>query len=380
MIKLASLIGAMLSIVMTCSAQHSRPVPAPDDLALSFKTQGDGHLFHVGEAIPIEYEYTAVAGRYIYVDRYERLIAGRQLEITCTPHAEPARSETPGRSSARFAQMLIDSECMGDGGGVGSGCGDCDGETPVGKTPLNFIAQLNQYVRFRQPGTYACTASSAQVTSAPRGEQLRNALLTQSNPVELRISDDPGWAHAAAVLYASTFEKNCRNDHLEGQRLIECFDASARLTYLDTPESLASIIRFFNGKQQSWGTGFWEAIQATSHQDYALHLMTIRIQEPDMQVSTSVLTSLAMWALQAEAPDSFNSNAPASSYHSQALDQLRKYVRILGSSLRNKKPDALDESVKTYRTIAERQSCSGDLLIPEAEKSAALLSAQVSGR
>jgi hypothetical protein len=95
--------------------------------------------------------------------------------------------------------------------------------------------------------------------------------------------------------------------------------------------------------------------------------MTSRMQDPDFQVSNSVLESLASWELRISSPDAFQTTAPAI-YHAQAIDTLRKYVRLLGSSLSSKDSDVLLESAKTYRTLAEQEYCERQSLIPKEER------------
>ena len=60
--------------------------------------------------------------------------------------------------------------------------------------------------------------------------------------------------------------------------------------------------------------------------------------------------------------------APPANYHSAAVEKLRKYVRLLGSTLSNKNPDVLLESAKTYRTFAEQDYCERQPLIPREER------------
>jgi len=189
----------------------------------------------------------------------------------------------------------------------------------------------------------------------------------KSNPVDLKIVEDSGWATSAAIKYAAAYDKLCRGDDVPGHHSLECFDIAARLTYLDTPGSLSAEVKFFDGRSHGWDNGFWEAIQHTSYPVDAVRLLTDRIQDPDVQVSTTLLESLASWELKIESPDAFETASPAN-YHSQAVEKLRKYVRLLGSCLSTKNTNVLVESAKAYRMFAEREYCEGQLLIPKQEQ------------
>jgi hypothetical protein len=227
------------------------------------------------------------------------------------------------------------------------------------------------YVRFRTSGAYSCVASAADVTTTLPDEKTRTALLLRSNPVVLTIVNDPEWAHSAAVAYADAYEKVCRGDDVPEHHSFQCFDLAERITYLDTAESLDTEVKLYDGRGHGWDNGFWDAIQQTSQPKDALRLMTNRIQDPDFQVSSTVLESLAIWELRIDSPDAFQSTAPQT-YHDAAIDKLRKYVRLLGSSLPKKRSNVLLESARTYRDFADQEDCERHPLIRSEERNRVL--------
>jgi hypothetical protein len=95
--------------------------------------------------------------------------------------------------------------------------------------------------------------------------------------------------------------------------------------------------------------------------------MADRVQEPDFEISTGVLEWLASSELRMEVPDAFQSGTPAT-YHAQAVEKIRKYVRLLGGSLSQKDSTVLSESVKTYRMLAEQKYCERQSLISTEEQ------------
>src|SRR5882724_11096359 len=52
----------------------------------------------------------------------------------------------------------------------------------------------------------------------------------------------------------------------------------------------------------------------------------------------------------------------------KAVETLRKYLRLLGSSLSRKSSKTLPESAKTYRTFAGQEYCEGQALISKEEQ------------
>jgi hypothetical protein len=152
--------------------------------------------------------------------------------------AEQADSQPPSSDLEQFEDMLYAPCGVVVGGVVGGVCADCDWEQPLTTAGLGFgPIPLNIYVRFRTPGTYTCTASAADVTTALPDQKIRPALLVKSNPVVLTVVDDPAWAHSAGLALADAYDKLCRSDDVPEHRLSQCFDIAKRITYLDTPDS-----------------------------------------------------------------------------------------------------------------------------------------------
>lgn len=370
--KLFLMTGVVLILLLSSFAQSSQPVSAPDDVVLKLGIEGDGRQFHLGELIPIKFSYTAkVPGTYFWVGQNRKLVGGQSLKISCSPSTEHTSTFSSSLDEVTFGQVL-NAPCAGVGGGIGGGCVDCDGEYPLSATALTFgVVPLNTYVRFRTPGTYTCEASAAEITSTPRDEKIRPASLVRSNPVVLTIVNDPGWAHSATLAYAGAYEQLCRGDEVAEHRFLQCSDVARRITYLDTDDSLVTEVKWFDGRNHGWDNGFSEAIRRSSHPDEALRLMAARIQEPDFEVSTGVVEWLASSQLRMEVPNAFQNGTPATN-HAQALEKLRKYVRLVGGSLSQKDSNALSESVKTYRAFAEQKYCEPHSLISRDEQNQVL--------
>lgn len=363
----------LLVLASSCFAQEHEPLQAPDDVVLQFDTDGGIHEFRVGELIPIQYSYSAkTAGRYVRVEQSRNLEGGRPLQISCAPQGEAGVSHPSSSDRLRFNEMLME-PCgsAGFGGGVGGGCVDCNGVYPLTATPLSFKVPLNMYVRFRSAGTYTCQASSAEITRALPDGMTEPALMVKSKPMVLTIVDNPAWAASAAIAYDDEYRKVCGGDVIAEQRFLRCSNLAQRITYLDTPDSLMIEVKMLDGVPRGWDNGFWEAIQHSSWPEKALHLMESRLQDADFQVSSDMLEWLAITDIRQISPNFFEGGA-LEEYHQEAVDSLRKYVRLLGRSLSRKNSAVLSESLKTYRAYAEQNYCGGDTLIPDEERNDAL--------
>ena len=212
-----------------------------------------------------------------------------------------------------------------------------------------------------------CVVSSADVTTSSKDESLRYALLVNSKPLELRITDDPTWSRSVATTYASAYDRSCLGEDVARNNFSECTDLARRITYMDTVDSLTNEAARIDGRDHGWDNGFREAIRRSSYPVDALQLMTARMQEPDFEVSQSTIEWLASSELRIESPDAFETTSPAD-YHAQAVDNLRKFVRLLGASLAAKDPRVVRESAKIYSFFATQEYCEGKPLIPQQEQ------------
>ena len=350
--------------------------PCAPEVVLQVRTEGDQRQFRLGDVIPVRFSYSSsVTGRYLFVMEGNKLTGGHGREISCSPAAERNDALPSLNALQRFQEMLL-TPCVTFTRELGgfSFCGGC-GESPLKAEAITFSGALNTYVLFRTAGRYTCYCSSAEVTTDVRDATTRSALLVKSNPLVLDIVADPAWARSAALSYAEAYDKSCR-DPMERQHSLQCSNIADRLMYLDTPESLAAVVKLFDGRNPQWGNGPWLAIIQTSFPRDALRLMTSRVQEPDFHVAAEVLESLAMLELKIEVPDAFESADPLE-YHFHSVERLRKYVRLLGDSLSHKRSDVMQGSVNAYRLLAQPSYCESSPLIPIVEQQQTLAAAGI---
>ncbi len=121
-------VAVVFILPLSSFAQNTKSLPAPPDVSLQLRTEGDQHQFHLGELTPVRFSYSAdTPGKYIWVSQSKKLDCGRGLEISCSPSAERVSLLPPSPDFNAFAEML--NTCgYGSGGGVGGGggCGACD--------------------------------------------------------------------------------------------------------------------------------------------------------------------------------------------------------------------------------------------------------------
>ncbi len=365
---LLSLAAVVVTLPLSSLAQDVEPLPAPPDVVLEFSTEGDQQQFHLGELIPVRFSYIArTDGKYAVVSMRESIAGNRTVQVSCSPEAEKISARRFSPDITPLEQILL-APCGGSGGGSGWGCSDCDGElTLTTEKRVSESSPLNSHIHFRVGGTYTCEAESTEVTTTRREQEPPPTLLVKSNPITLNMVDDPAWSHSAVANYTGAYDENCRGDDVAEKRPLQCFDIARRITYLDTVESLRAEVIRFDGRVRGWDNGFWEAIRHSSYPEEAVRLMTSRMQEPDFQVTVEVLERLASAELRIEAPEAFQTNAPAN-YHGQAVEKLRKYVRLLGESLHSKNSDVLRKARRPSDTLRSKTTVKGTRLFQQTSR------------
>jgi hypothetical protein len=362
----------ILLLRLASTAQNVAPTPAPDTVTLQLTTEDQRHQYYLGELIKLRFVYSGLlANRDLWVDMNPQFVraGGGAIQIKCDP-PPPLRVQTGSLKHLRNFESMVLGSCSDaklnlriQSGGVLSGIVSypIQDSVPFGPVPVT------DYVRLSSPGKYTCHATSIQLTS--RGQENVHFLL-KSNSLELTIVDDPEWSRKAALNYGEAFEKSClgeRNTRRNSDSSRNCAEIVSRITTLDTPESLELETKYWDGRSDAWDVAFVNAISATNHPREALQLMTRRIQDPDVRVHAYELVQLAMASLDLETSGALESSEPAQ-YHSQAVDKLREYVRLFGSSLASKHPDVVDFDLAAYRDLAEGKDCSGATLIPGEER------------
>lgn len=160
-------LGLLFASSGLCCAQSSGPAPPSVALRLSLAT--DQAEFHIGETIPIQLSFSAsVRNRYqINMAQYDR--SGRmEYERFILVPASGAVDPLAGRA-----------------GGVGGGL---TGFKFLDDEPWTITLNLNEWLRFTQPGNYRLTVESQRVgvkdSSNPFGT---SPVSVRSNEIALRI-------------------------------------------------------------------------------------------------------------------------------------------------------------------------------------------------
>jgi hypothetical protein len=186
----------------------------PQHLSFVLTTKNGQKLFHLGEMIEIEEDYSSsIPSQYSLLQNPQKVEGGSPSTLTIVPSVEVIdRVHQTGRLSA---DPILHSRCVGGGigSGGGSSCADCDGIYKLGIEPVQFPYILNYRLAITVPGDYTIQARAANVVST--GDVSKPIPVT-STQLKIKIVRDDNWSHLQLRLAADRFEGARRKDLLNG--------------------------------------------------------------------------------------------------------------------------------------------------------------------
>jgi hypothetical protein len=388
MIKSSAIAAAALLFLTSAWAQGdnaSAPSdPQPSDLHYEIATKDGRTLFHLGEAIEFEESYSAdVPGKYLLLGWPQD---PARFAITPSNGAIDRTQETGKRS----AEFILQSNCSyrQTCGGTGIGWGDSDWRLPLSQYPFKLPIDLTDQFQITQPGHYSIQTNAANVVRQPVESSIPITLT--ANTLEIDVIEDQQWSSEALAAAIEQFDQAQAKYVLHGWDKLpmsemgtegieertnleaETQKAAEKMKLLDTEDSLAEIIRRYDGADigsDYYRYILYDGIIQTKHLSLANDLLSERILQPDFWVSEQVIDQLTAMKLQSEFPTAFDSNK--ASYKEQLYSAARRilhdYVLAIGRSLAQKNFNAYAPSLNVFNVFARQDYCTGEPLISESE-------------
>ncbi|MES2390397.1 MAG: hypothetical protein V4555_02065 [Acidobacteriota bacterium] len=255
------------AIAATCVAQSPTP-------QLSLTTASGQTTFHIGERIPLTLTFTGSAANHINTAGYDR--SGRLAIDTYT--VTPTTGWTDPLADYYAHSGVFDA-------------GGLFGIDPLDK-PFHITRDLNEWVRFDQPGDYTITALSSRVSTKPHPTWSDDGNLTlRSHPLMLHIiAATPEWQQSTLT----RIQQALSAPHQPGR--IGDPDALNDLRYLASPASiplLASYIREDSDISNAWWTASFGlyGLPPSLH-DNALTALNQLLDNPDFPITNAFLSAL----------------------------------------------------------------------------------------
>jgi hypothetical protein len=322
----------LLSVCWKMSFSQGRPeagkVEADPGVQLHLSTSST--QLRCGEVIPLELTFTSTTpNRYqINMAQYDR--SGRM-------NYEQFLLD-PKEGTSDPLQLYFNSAWGFIGGGL-------TGFKFLSTSPTTIQLDLNEWVRFDQPGTYRLGVISRRVndTRASDNGYGGSAELT-SNIIVLRItSPDPAWQHAQLIEIREKLERgggsggDVRNDLKQA--------ALKALRYLGSEEAARELAQRLRGEDNhaDWECMF--GLIGSPHRDAGLEEMNKLLEDPLFPISDLFLTTMSILPLR--------SGEDAESLRKQRDDNLKELRRRLINALSGKRGKALAATLDTAMSGAD---------------------------
>ena len=389
--KAHPIVAVVLFLAAIAVGQNTNPSASaeeqPSDLHYQIATKDGRTLFHLGEAIDIEESYSAdVAGKYLLLSLPQQ-VKGHPAQVAIAPSIGVIdRIRDNGRRSADF---ILHSNCFnGHGGGIGGACGDCDSRRTLSPTPTKLQLNLTRQYQITQPGHYSIQTNAANVIRQPM--QSRAAITLSSNTLEIDVIEDQQWSAEALAAAIEQFDQAEAKYIFHGWNKLpmskmgtegigervnfeaEMQKAAEKMKLLDTEESLAEIVRRYDGANVDsdyYRHILYNGIIQSKHRSLAIDLLSERMLQPDFWVSEQVIDQLTAMKLQREFPTALDSDE--ASYQKQFYPAARRilhdYVLAIGKSLAEKDSSAYGPSFYVFNTYARQDFCTAKPLISKSE-------------
>ena len=261
------LVWAFLTLIPASLTAQTAPV------TMRIVTENNGTRFRVGETIGIKatFETRAPGIWRINASGRDRPEMSMGLDrFVVTPQAG-----TSDPQSYRFGR-----------GFTGSGLGGWN----LSERPFVQTLDLNQWLRFEQPGFYRVRAVFHANSILPGYRQFRS-LEFESNDIGIEIySGEPTWMTTQLQVGAALLDST---HGLPGDLPLEArMNAARRIWYLDTPESIRAAARLL-GTDAQISRLLQIALLGTRHGDHAIAAMQSLFPSPDQAISPAFLDTLA---------------------------------------------------------------------------------------
>jgi hypothetical protein len=386
--KFKGLAVAVLSFLITAYGQTDKTrgqERQPSDLHYELTAKDGRTMFHLGEAIELEESYSAdIAKKYLLLSLPQQ-VKGHPVQVTIEPSRGVIdRIQDDGK---RSVDSILHVNCFdGHGRGIGSGCGDCDWRRPLTSAPVKIPVNLTHQFQITEPGHYSLQAKAANVVLAPFDKQSSVPIALTSSKLEIDIVEDPQWSRETLWQAVDRFDK-AQSEYISrgwdnvpmgdmvkegiGERTnleMEMQRWAATMALLDTEESLAAIVRRYDGASVGlwyYRSVFYNGIIRSRHRSLAIDLLSERMLQPDFWVSEELIDQLTAMKIESQFPNALGSSEVSyiKQLYPEAWRILHDYVLAVGQSLAAKNSNAYAPSLNVFKMYARQDFCTRKPLI-----------------
>jgi hypothetical protein len=277
------------ALLLAASAAHTQTGTTPSDVKLTAAFRGDQSTFRVGEVIPLDLSFTSSApGKY----QFDNATYDRSGRLNAEGFSVEPKSGWDDPLELYFRSYA----CFMAGG--------LRGFQTLSNKPTVVHLELNEWVRFHEPGRYRVTITSSRVSknkaSFFSGDKVTSNVLTLTIVNPNKEWPDSTLKAAIAVLDTPTPTTPLRQDPLDRRR-----EAAKTLRYLGTPAAARAMARRITGGEFDWD--FKLGLAGSPAKDAGLQEMETLLVDPKFAVVDLFLDAMSVIAV----PDDAGEDRPA---------------------------------------------------------------------
>ena len=262
----------LVSVLLAGCLLYGSP---PEDATLTLNTKGGRSQFRIGEQIDVELRLESkVPGLYhlISTGLDRRYVRQREYDSFT---AEP---------KAGVADPLEDSGTL-----MGHGMNRGLSQHVLGTMPVIVPGIVNDWVSFRRPGRYRVTAESERLFVQ---NPVTGRVLLRSNPIDIEILPaDPEWRKKQLDDAVAVLDTAARRG-ASGGHDAAVLQAARTLRYLETPEAVAPLVRFYTMPLHDVHEEFRAALAASPYRTEVIARMEEAIAAPDVPITAYFMGTL----------------------------------------------------------------------------------------
>lgn len=308
------------AVVLSSSPAQTAADGARSDVKLTAAIRGGQSTFRIGEVIPLELSFTSTApGKY----QFDNATYDRSGRLHSETFAVEPRSgwDDPLELYFRSYQCFI-------GGGL-------RGIETLSNKPALVHLELNEWIRFKEPGRYRITVTSSRL-SQNKASFLSSVPITSNELAFTIISPTKQWQDSTLKAAIAVLDGPAPATHVRLDQSDPRPQAAKALRYLGTPPAAREMARRITGGERDWE--FKLGLAGSPSKDLGLEEMKKLLADPNFPVTDLFLDAMSVIAV----PDDAGEDRPA-----QKVKAEEQFRQDLALAVANKEGKARAVSANT---------------------------------
>ena len=258
---------------------YREPVPAPPDVNLTIRAVGGAAVFQIGERIELELLFTStVRDRYVVLLGSGGSVLGGSEPVTVAPRVG---WEHPRGDFDQLCPVIIAMSSLGS-------------TQALSVEPVVTTLELNDLVRFKDPGEYQISVQSQSAFTA----KTKTPLILNSNQLQITIlAATEQWQEQTLRNAVAVLDGTGSFADLSWPQSNARWRAVDTLRYLGTPAAAREMVRWLKSDDLTSSAAVLRGLVASPAREPVLDQMKALLVDPDFKVDDHFLCAISYVAL-----------------------------------------------------------------------------------